>query len=270
MFRSLIGLAAVSAVLACPQDNSNVRVAGLQKRADEAAASPWTYEGARTWGNTAVNGSETCQTGMTQSPINLPWEQYSRVHIPTLNYTTVSGTVSNWGYGIQFMLNKTNGQDYTGNPTLRDGENVYYLHSFHTHTPSEHRINGERSHGELHLVHADAEGKPKGVLGLRINPSENESPFLAQVLGCPGVDSTAVKYMESVNMVQALEEVDHVRKFWTYKGSLTTPPCGEGLRWWVAEDVMQVSDAQMQSLLGVSLYSSRIEQSVWRHDVNQM
>ena len=68
-------------------------------------------------------------------------------------------------------------------------------------------------------------------------------------------------------MPLALKEVGNLKNFWTYKGSLTTPPCSEGLRWWVAGKVLEVSDAQMQALLGVSTYSARVEQMVWNHAI---
>lgn len=52
------------------------------------------------------------------------------------------------------------------------------------------------------------------------------------------------------------------------RGSLTSPPCTEGLRWFVARNIMFVSDEQMQAILRVSTYSARAEQEVWRHDIN--
>lgn len=66
----------------------------------------------------------------------------------------------------------------------------------------------------------------------------------------------------------ALQEVNRSNEFWTYKGSLTSPPCTEDLRWFVARQIMFVSDAQMQQILRVSTYSARAEQELWRHDVN--
>lgn len=53
-------------------------------------------------------------------------------------------------------------------------------------------------------------------------------------------------------------------EFWTYKGSLTSPPCTEGIRWFVARNVLFVSVEQMQAILAVSTYSARVEQEVWR------
>lgn len=119
-------------------------------------------------------------------------------------------------------------------------------------------------------MHADATGNLKAVLGIRINPSSKKSsPFFDQFLSeCPGLDSAA-RVPVTLDMSLALSEAGDVERFWTYKGSLTTPPCSEGLRWFVAKEVLEVSDAQLQSLLGVSVYSSRLTQEVWGHAVNE-
>ncbi|KAH7323927.1 alpha carbonic anhydrase [Rhexocercosporidium sp. MPI-PUGE-AT-0058] len=267
MFRALVSLAAVTSVLACPQHDFNTRAVGIEKRAD--GASDWAYATSNTWG--ATDNDTVCQSGMTQSPINLPSGLFSWNHAPTFKYSSrVSGTLYNWGYGPSFSLNKTNGVDYSANPSFKfDGETVYLL-SWHTHAPSEHLIGGSRTRAELHLVHGDASGTPRGVIGLRINPCANKSSnFLAQFISqIPGHASSTRTPIDSLDMSLALSEVGNLKFFWTYKGSLTTPPCSEGLRWWVAGKVLEVSDAQMQALLSVSLYSARVEQMVWNHAIN--
>jgi carbonic anhydrase len=60
----------------------------------------------------------------------------------------------------------------------------------------------------------------------------------------------------------ALSECGGLSSYWTYKGSLTTPPCSEGLRWWVSGGVMGVSAAQMGELEKVSGFSSRGVQGI--------
>ncbi|PVH74355.1 carbonic anhydrase [Cadophora sp. DSE1049] len=267
MFRALISLAAVASVLACPQHDFNTRATdGLAKRAD--APSGWTYAASNTWGVSGENDT-ICLTGMTQSPINLPSSSFSKNHVPTFAYSApVSGALFNWGFGPGFSLNRTNGVDYSANPSFTfDGETVYLL-SWHTHTPSEHLINNVRTRAELHLVHGDASGTPRGVVGLRINPSSKSSPFVEQFISeTPHHDSSDRTLVDELDMSLALKEVGSLKSFWTYKGSLTTPPCSEGLRWWVASKVLEVSDAQMQALLGVSVYSARVEQMVWNHAI---
>lgn len=59
-----------------------------------------------------------------------------------------------------------------------------------------------------------------------------------------------------------------MKDFWTYSGSLTSPPCTEGIRWWVAGDTWMVSAEQMRAILGVSTFIAGVEQVVWAHGVN--
>ncbi|KAK3649052.1 hypothetical protein LTR56_007184 [Elasticomyces elasticus] len=113
---------------------------------------------------------------------------------------------------------------------------------------------------ELHFVHVDAKGDYRSVVGFRIHPgAENfESPFFGQLPKYVGANETEGKMSA---------EVSYLKDFWTYQGSLTSPPCKEGLRWFVAREVLFVSDVQMQDLLQVSSFSAREEQDIWRHGV---
>ena len=71
-----------------------------------------------------------------------------------------------------------------------------------------------------------------------------------------------------LDMGQVLREVNMFNEFWTYEGSLTSPPCTEGIRWWVARNTLFVGVEQMRGILGVSTYSARTEQEVWLHGIN--
>jgi carbonic anhydrase len=63
--------------------------------------------------------------------------------------------------------------------------------------------------------------------------------------------------------------VQFFSEFWTYQGSLTSPPCTEGIRWFVARQIMFTGVKQMQDILGASTYSARAEQEVWQHRINE-
>lgn len=72
----------------------------------------------------------------------------------------------------------------------------------------------------------------------------------------------------AIDPLQAIREVADFSNFWTYQGSLTSPPCKEGIRWFVARNILFTSVKQMQDLLGASTFSARAEQEVWLHQVN--
>ena len=151
-----------------------------------------------------------------------------------------------------------------------DNETLY-LKGWHIHSPADHTVQSDRSKAELHLVHADANGIERGVVAIRIDPGHSDSPFFSQFMSSsssiPSFDSHEGLQME-IDMLQALKEVNMFNEFWTYEGSLTSPPCTEGIRWWVGRNVLFVGVKQMQSILGVSTYSARVEQEVWMHGIN--
>lgn len=161
----------------------------------------------------------------------------------------------------------------TGLPIARFDENnineTVYLASWHIHAPADHSVQGDRSKAELHLVHADAQGNQRAVLAIRIDPGNADSAFFRQQPPFIGFNSTSVRRPGTeMNMNFVLDEINRFRDFWTYRGSLTSPPCTEGLRWFLARNIMFVSDEQMQAILKVSTFSARAEQEVWRHDIN--
>lgn len=124
----------------------------------------------------------------------------------------------------------------------------------------------------MHLVHVDEEGKPASVVGLRIEPSADphyKSEFFEDVgSNLIGFNDTAVREGVKLSPIKAIEEVGSLKDYWTYRGSLTTPPCTEGIRWFVSAQQLYVSDEQMVTLLEAGRFSNRVEQKVWKHEVN--
>ena len=216
---------------------------------------------------------ELCQTGTQQSPIPLRLDQgLSAQHTMRFNYpTNVSGIFQNWGYGPAFTIDHDD-DDFTTLPSITFAENgvnnTAYLHSWHIHSPADHTVQGDRSKAELHLVHASANGSERAVLAIRIDPGNAPSAFFTSLPALVGYNNTNTHIPAYINPSGPINEVARFNEFWTYKGSLTSPPCTEGLRWFVARQILFVSDAQMQAILRVSTYSARAEQEVWRHDIN--
>lgn len=124
----------------------------------------------------------------------------------------------------------------------------------------------------MHFVHADAEGNARSVLGFLIQPSpqnRTQSKFFDQIpQRLPTLGSEDVAAMR-LNPRLVLQDVGGFRKFWTYKGSLTTPPCTEGLRWFVSQEPLYVDDETLQGILAVSTYSARPTQQRWTHALNE-
>lgn len=137
------------------------------------------------------------------------------------------------------------------------------------HFPSEHQFDGRRTKAELHLVHADASGKPASVIGILVDTGAH-SPAISAVPKLPGPDDTTVTHNVRLNAWLAIKEAGGLKNYVTYEGSLTTPACTEGLRWFVSKDILRVSQAQMDALLASNggRYSARPVQKVVNQRVN--
>lgn len=120
----------------------------------------------------------------------------------------------------------------------------------------------------MHFVHVDAEGHAKAVLGFRIDACEEENAFFAQLPGPVRWNDTETRIPATVDPNAALASVSNFNQFWTYSGSLTSPPCSQGIRWFVARQIMYTSVQQMRKILGASTYSSRVTQKIWQHGID--
>jgi carbonic anhydrase len=218
----------------------------------------------------SVPGYRLCQDGTQQSPIALGLNQgLSQVHRPFFDgYTgNVTGNFYNWGYGPAFTLDHPE-DDYTGLPSMRFDDTTLYLRGWHLHAPADHTVADDRSKSELHMVHVNEEGEERAVLAIRLDPGASPSPFFEQLPPMIGFNDTRQIMGVEINPRLALEGVNEFGEFWTYRGSLTSPPCREGIRWFVARSILFTSVDQMREILRVSTYSARSEQEVWLQQIN--
>ncbi|KAH7062196.1 carbonic anhydrase [Macrophomina phaseolina] len=272
--------------LACP-DHSDPTFHGLVRRQVDSpdtgngnwttrvsGSSIWAYEASYNWGRLNPD-YELCQTGTQQSPIAFRRSDATN-HARTPRFTGYRGTWAgqyfNWGYGSAFNLDHPE-NDYTTLPSMLVGNQTLYMTGWHIHAPADHQVDGDRSKAELHFVHVDAEGHEKAVLGFLLDPLMNHSgensTFLDQ-LPSPLLHYNETDKQLAMEMFfdSALTEVNNFEEHWTYQGSLTSPPCHEGIRWFVAKQRLMTSNAQMQEILRVSTFSARSIQEEWLHQVN--
>jgi len=150
-----------------------------------------------------------------------------------LKYTPSAGMLENNGHSCQLNFKDA------GNAVIEG--NTYELKQIHFHAPSEHTVNGMLFPLEMHMVHADADGK-LAVIGLLFEHG-NANPFLqtfwdelTEEVG----EKKELKGPFDMNMVDLTSS-----NYFRYQGSLTTPPCTEGVNWTVMRDAFQVSPAQV-------------------------
>jgi carbonic anhydrase len=132
----------------------------------------------------------------------------------------------------------------------------YELQAVHFHRPSEHAVKGRLADMEAHFVHKSADGK-LAVVAVLLNEDINSPNALLSSLWAdlPKTEGQSSKVSESVNPAGLLPPD---RGYWTYTGSLTVPPCTEGVKWIVMQQPMTVGRGQMRAFqAAVPLVSSR-------------
>jgi len=175
---------------------------------------------------------------MEQSPIDIRNAKHA-ASAPKIvwHYSAAKLKVENNGHTIQ---SNTGTSD---NYVTIDGEK-YSLAQFHFHNPSEHRIGGVPSDMEMHFVHKNAAGK-LAVIGVMINEhagKENKA-FKPVWDVLPREKKSKVEQPVDVKLTNLLPSKT---EYFHYKGSLTTPPCSEGVRWFVLKEPVNMSSGQVE------------------------
>lgn len=195
----------------------------------------WEYKGKHgpaAWGEMDAGFAE-CKFGKEQSPIDIRGAQKSALAPLAFGYTPSSAEVVNNGHTIQVNLADAGTVTIDGVP--------YKLVQFHFHTPSEERINGRAYPLVAHLVHKNAEGK-LAVVGIMLKEGKPNVVLKAVFDNLPQAEGEKKALDGSFNVADMLPAE---QGYYKYMGSLTTPPCSEGVRWQVLKQPIEVSRAQL-------------------------
>ncbi|HVR29785.1 MAG TPA: carbonic anhydrase family protein, partial [Thermoanaerobaculia bacterium] len=208
-------------------------------------AQPWTHDpqseiGPDRWGEISP-AFRTCgaeidglpgfqETGRRQSPIDLA--SPARAKLPRLFffYSETAFEVENNGHTIEVP--------YEPGSVLYVGGEPLTLQQFHFHAPSEHTVDGRFSDMELHLVHTDALGS-NAVVAVLLEVGASANPVIDEIFAHAPADEGSV---DVGGVLDAGELLPGSLGYFTYAGSLTTPPCTEGVRWFVLKRSVQVSE----------------------------
>lgn len=196
----------------------------------------WGYEGEggpAHWGDLSPEFA-TCGSGREQSPIDIPRDAPINTQGLEFNYRPSALTIANNGHSIQV--------DYEAGSTLAAGDAAWGLVQFHLHAPSEHTLGGAYSPMELHLVHKDAGGRI-AVAGVLIVEGAHNPAYEPVLAHMPSQVGEAELIPGSAVDAGALLPTD--RSYYRYPGSLTTPPCTEGVTWFVLAEHVELSAAQI-------------------------
>lgn len=203
----------------------------------EGAGRHWSYHGhggPERWAELDP-AFEACASGMRQSPINI--HKTEKADLPPLGfaYGSVSPTFWNNGHTVQVNLPAGN--------SLKVADQSYELLQFHFHTPSEEAVGGKRAAMVAHFVHKNAEGR-LGVVGVLMQPGKRNAGFDAVFAHLPRAGERITVDDLKLDLAGLLP-TDH--GYYSFEGSLTTPPCSEGVSWMVLKSPITVSPGQIRA-----------------------
>lgn len=219
-----------------PEVASEPAAAAEPRPADDAEheEAHWGYEGAEGpshWASLSEDFAK-CGTGREQSPIDLAED--GAVEAPAdaavaFDYGTVTASLVNDGHTVRADVSE-------GSGIVLDGTS-YDLVQFHFHLPSEHTGDGAHTAMEMHFVHEDRDGR-LAVVGVLMDEERGDSAF-AELFGeLPAEEGGTAEFAEPLDLAAFLPgDRDQYR----YEGSLTTPPCTEGVAWTVLKDPVEVA-----------------------------
>ena len=214
----------------CAKDSQHGETAGHGEQAH------WGYEGENgptEWGALSPD-YVLCAEGKQQSPINIAAGSTEDLPEIAFHYRPAELSIVNNGHTIQV--------NYAAGSAIEVAGAAYELPQFHFHAPSEHTIKGKHSALEMHLVHQNADGA-LAVVGVMIDPGQTNQQF-APVWGELPRKADEARHFENLS-INADNLLPDARKYYTYDGSLTTPPCSEGVRWFVLQSPIEMSESQI-------------------------
>lgn len=215
-----------------------------------AAAPPhWDYAGPHGpshWGELDKD-TATCAHGKHQSPINIT-RAVAKSDLSDLKFDYAAAPLKIINNGLTVQVNDPEGG------TLTVGGHSYKLAQFHFHTPSEERISGKPYDMVAHLVHKDDAGKLAVVAVLIKRGKENAAlkPVFDNMPKSAGSEHT----VEGAR-INVAELLPAKRGYYNFEGSLTTPPCSEGVAWYVLNTPVEASAAQLKQLRALYPHNAR-------------
>lgn len=203
----------------------------------EEGAPHWTYEGEEGpehWGDLA-DDFRMCDEGRNQSPIDLVSDVHAK--LPELEFEYYSTPLNEINNGHTIQQNVEPGSYFR----IPDRGVEFELKQFHFHSPSEHTVNGRYYAMELHFVHANEQGD-LAVVGVLIKEGE-EHPVLKKLWSF--MPENAGDTSEQPIGIEDTDLLPPTRKYFVYGGSLTTPPCSEGVKWIILKTPIEASAEQI-------------------------
>jgi carbonic anhydrase len=224
-----------------------VRTAKGAESHGSADGEHWSYQGPagpQTWGGLKPEFS-SCANGQRQSPIDIRGGLSVDLEPVKFDYQASRFAVIDNGHTVQANVAAGN--------AIEVGGKRFELAQFHFHRPSEERIDGRQFEMSVHLVHKDEQGR-LAVVTVLLDKGPAQ-PAVQKVW-----NNLPLEKNEEVPARVALDVGELLptdRRYFTYMGSLTTPPCSEGVQWVVMRQPVTVSPEQIELFARIYPMNSR-------------
>jgi len=196
-----------------------------------------------------------CKNGHHQSPIDIRNPQKADLPPSSFDYKPSPLHIIDNGHTI--MIN------YAPGSSIRVGDKQYALKQFHFHRPSEEKINGKTYEMVVHLVHADQDGNLAVVAILLENGKDN--PLISELWNDLPKKKEKEERLDTI-MINAANLLPADPTYYTFSGSLTTPPCTENVTWFVLKRPVSVSASEIEQFSRLYRNDSRPTQPLYdRH-----
>lgn len=207
------------------------------------------YAEGTSWGYSEHNGSENWAalsadnfacTGKNQSPVNLTGFIEADLSPIAFDYKQAGHEVINNGHTIQVNFKE-------GSSIKLDGHQFNLL-QVHFHEPSENHINGKSYPLEAHLVHADEQGN-LAVVAVMYELGDATHEGIKAIWSA--MPEKAGETQKLATMMDVSDIIPKNRDYYRFNGSLTTPPCSEGVQWLVMKDSVTVGQQQIDAFVNI-------------------
>ena len=214
----------------------------------------WSYngeEGPSHWGDLSPDYA-VCKTGHHQSPIDI--RDAKKADLPAIQFDYKESPLHIIDNGHTIMIN------YGAGSSIRVGDKQYTLKQFHFHRPSEEKIDGKSHDMVVHLVHADQDGN-LAVVAVLLDQGE-DNLLVRELWNDLPKEKEKEELLDTIR-INAADLLPSDRGYYTFAGSLTTPPCSENVTWFVLKHPVTVTSGEIERFSNLYRHDARPTQPLY-------
>tara|TARA_B100001248_G_C27397930_1_gene467131 strand:- start:3013 stop:3816 length:804 start_codon:yes stop_codon:yes gene_type:complete len=199
----------------------------------------WSYTGAfgpKFWGDLDPSFN-LCKEGNHQSPINLIYKAPAKPNPFVPMFVKSEASVLDTGNGIHIAVKGAN--------SIKMRNSIYSLQHIEFHAPSEHQFSGKSFPAEMQFYHKNEKGFV-AVVSVMLKEGDALGVMDAVVKNLPPAKNSEQEIDGKLDLIQFLPKT---RTLYNYAGSLTSPPCREGVNWIVLNTPVEVSKEQLDAIV---------------------